>query len=234
MKQHILFDLETFSRESDVAIFEIGAVMFDIRTGSVGSKFRTYVDHTIFGTVDAETVAWHREQGTFPLPGRAELLHPQEAIRLFVEWFEQQGEIESVWCWGGTYDFAVLEATWKATAPQIKVPWEYYQECCARSIWRAAFPGLKHDPRPHRALDDALAAVADLVRACQRNGWFLMHPQDYAKLPYTHLGEAARAEGLWQRLIARLKAALPHLDERESLRVRALLLEVRGEGGQEG
>lgn len=230
MKLHILFDLETLSLEGDAAIFEIGAVMFDIRTGWIGSRFRTYVDHTIFGTVDAETVAWHREKGTFPLPGQVELLHPEVAIRRFVEWYEQQGEIESVWCWGSNFDFRRLEATWKATAPKIKVPWEYYQECCARSIWRAAFPGLKHDPRPHRALDDALAAVGDLVRACQRNGWFLMHPRDYAKLPYSHLGEAARAEGIWQRLIARLKAALPRLDEGEASRVRALLLEVRGEG----
>ena len=61
-----------------------------------------------------------------------------------------------------------------------------------------------------------------------------MHPRDYAKLPYSHLEEAARAEGIWQRLIARLKAALPRLDEGEAIRVRALLLEVLGEGGHEG
>jgi hypothetical protein len=50
----------------------------------------------------------------------------------------------------------------------MPLPWEFWKSRDARTAWDMAFPGQKHAPRPHRALADCHATLADLTAALRR------------------------------------------------------------------
>ena len=162
---HLMIDIEALGQKPGCSIFELGAVVFDLETGVTGAQFLALIDPDN-GFVDAATEQWHRERGTYPMPGTAERVGITTALANFARWYQCLGwDIQTVWSWGATYDFPVLDSRWQEWGPTEELPWKYYQAECARTIWRRAFADLKHDPRPHQALEDCCAAIKDLVAA---------------------------------------------------------------------
>jgi hypothetical protein len=164
----VLIDIEALGQKPGCAIFELAAVRFDLASGEISSEFLALIEPDN-GWVCPETEDWHREKGTYPMPGTAARVGISKALRDFAMWFAGLGPVESVWAWGATYDFPVLESRWRDWGPSEGLPWEYYQAECARTVWRRAFgPDVRHGDRPHQALEDCRAAVADLVKAMNK------------------------------------------------------------------
>ena len=163
--KHLFIDLETFGQTPGCSVFQIGAACFDLETGEIGAGIELNIDPIHHGYIDPPTVAWHREKGTYPMPGNTVAHHPKAALEEFAEWFTLQGGITSVWSWGAAFDFPVLEDLWRWCFGKKEMPWPYYEELCARTVWKLAFPDERHQPRPHKALEDCHAAIRDLVKA---------------------------------------------------------------------
>jgi hypothetical protein len=162
----VMIDIEAMGQKPGCAIFELAAVKFDLHTGATGAEFLAKIEPS-HGIHEPDTVAWHREQGTYPMPGRAAQEDVTAAFYRFDAWLSAIGPVERVWSWGATYDFPVLQAIWTGNGPTPDLPWKYHQALCARTVWKLAFGDLRHADRPHKAVEDCRAAVADLARAYQ-------------------------------------------------------------------
>ena len=68
-----------------------------------------------------------------------------------------------VWIQGPDFDRPILEDLCRQLG--VDMPWKYYLTADSRTAWNLAFPGQKHDPRPHHALPDCKATLADLARS---------------------------------------------------------------------
>lgn len=159
-----MIDIEGFGIRPGCAIFELGAVKFDLHSAVTGAEFVAHINPDN-GLHEAESVAWHRERGTYPQPGRIEQEDATWAFYRFDAWLSAIGPVQRIWSWGATYDFPVLQAIWNTHGPTPKLPWEYHQALCARTVWKLIHGDLRHADRPHRALEDCRAAIADLCRA---------------------------------------------------------------------
>ena len=107
-------------------------------------------------------MSWHERQGTWPAYSD-DAVSLWQALDEFNGWIRSAGTIESFWSWGSTYDFPLLVEAYRMVC--LKAPWDYWQLCCARSVWRMAFGERRHKPRPHEALADAREACRDLMMA---------------------------------------------------------------------
>lgn len=169
----LFIDIEALGRRAGCAVIQLGAVVFDRDTGETADDLQLYIqpEERDPWTADLATLEWHSAQGTFPHPPDVSriTLGAGEAIDAFLDWLSDVGmaghEIDDVWSWGATYDFPLLDPYWERYATGGEPPWAYWQPADARTVWKLAFPGVKHAPRPHRALDDCLAGVEDLCAA---------------------------------------------------------------------
>jgi hypothetical protein len=171
MPTHVFIDIEALGRKPGCAPIELGAVVFDLWTGEITDEFHRIIHPHGALKGERETLDWHAERGSYPFtPARyiaAERL--PHVIADFLSWLPK--EIDSVWAWGATYDFPVLDAAFAAIG-ETKEPWHYAKQECARTVWRRAFGDRKHAHRPHHALEDCRAGVRDLCEALGRlNGW---------------------------------------------------------------
>lgn len=163
MKTHILLDIEALGMRPGSAIIELGAVEFFPDAGTLGRSFEAMIKPQAPFTADLDTLAWHRQKATWPRPFADGAHAIGSALVEFEDWLADGGEVEAFWAWGATYDFPLLTAAYDFTgSPQ---PWQYWQQRCARSVWQLAFGDRRHDPRPHRAVEDAKAAAVDLMAA---------------------------------------------------------------------
>jgi hypothetical protein len=145
------------------AIIELGAVEFFPDAGTLGRSFEAMIEPQAPFTADLDTLAWHIEKRTWPRPFAENTHAIGSALVEFEDWLGECGEVEAFWAWGATYDFPLLTAAYDFTGtPQ---PWQYWQQRCARTVWQLAFGDRRHDPRPHRAVEDAKAAAVDLMAA---------------------------------------------------------------------
>jgi hypothetical protein len=161
---HLFIDIEALGQKPGCAPIELGAVIFEPDTGIIAGEFARIIKPHPALKGEPETLAWHAERGSYPFtPVRYIEAEPlAHAIADFFSWLPK--EIEAVWSWGSTYDFPVLDAALAVIGE--KAPWEYWQQQCARTAWKIAFgPDRKHAPRPHHALEDCRAGVADLCEA---------------------------------------------------------------------
>jgi hypothetical protein len=208
MKKHILLDIEALGRRPGCGITELGAVEFFPETGEVGRTFSSLINPQAPYTADLETLDWHKRKGTWPRMATMEDVLPiGPALVQFEEWFADAGEVEAVWAWGATYDFPILAAAYDLEG--LKMPWDYWQQQCARTVWRVAFGERKHDPRPHRALEDARAGAVDLMEAmsrAQRKDTLLDEAQDYFGQ-----NEVSPTEGWWKRYFLHADPGTPHM-----------------------
>lgn len=170
----LFLDIEALGKVRGSTIIQIGAVVFDPATGETTEDFQIYIQPEPKDpwTADLDTLEFHHQLGTFPHPPGIRdnaALPPGEAINAFFDFLADVAtaghEIDDVWSWGSTYDFPLLDPYWERYGTAGEAPWMYWQPSCARTVWKLAFPGVKHGKRPHHALDDCKAGVADLCAA---------------------------------------------------------------------
>ena len=167
MKTHILLDIEALGTRPGSAIIELGAVEFFPDAGTLGRSFEAMIEPQTPFTADLETLAWHGRKGTWPRPFAENTHAIGSALVEFADWIVLlDDEPEAFWAWGATYDFPLLTAAYDFTG--IPQPWDYWQQRCARTVWQVAFGDRRHDPRPHRAVEDAKAAAVDLMAAISK------------------------------------------------------------------
>jgi hypothetical protein len=162
MSVHAMIDIEALGLRPGSVILEVGCVLFDMETGKTGETFQRKIKPDAKCTVELDTLYWHERRGTWPAE-HADAVPLYQACCELNAWIKDAGTIESVWSWGSTYDFPLLLEAYRIVG--LELPWHYWQLCCARSVWRLAFGNRKHEPRPHEALADSLAACRDLMEA---------------------------------------------------------------------
>lgn len=159
MKTSIFLDLETLDTRSTAIVTEACFVAFDEETGEMMGTLELvpdFWDQLASGrTWSKETLAFHGNRGSLP-EGRGE---DGEKCRVVIEDFFREHAPERVWMWGADFDRPVLEDMLGG------LPWDFWKTRCARTVWDVMFPGRKHSPRPHRALEDVMASIADLREA---------------------------------------------------------------------
>lgn len=166
----LILDTETLdTNRRTAAIFEIGIVAFDRSTFQPVDDLEIHPDlatQLLAGrTMSADTVAFHRSRGTFPKSFAGE---SPAATLVAIEAFVRRHRPKRIWIQGTDFDAPLLEGF--AELAGIALPWEYYHVRDARTVWDTAFPGVKHDKRPHRALADARATLTDLFKALDALG----------------------------------------------------------------
>jgi hypothetical protein len=167
MDLSILIDIETLSRRPDAIITEIAAVAFDPNTPDFIERNHIIMRPCIasqladFRDFEPETIQFHFKNGS--LPERFSGQSPLDACRTLTG-FISHIQPRRVWIWGKDFDRPILESFFRYV--DLPFPWEYWQTSCGRDAWHLAFGGSeKPAKRPHSALADARASVADLNKA---------------------------------------------------------------------
>jgi exodeoxyribonuclease VIII len=167
--QDIMIDLETMGTRPDAAIVAIGAVAFDLETGTVGGRFYVSVDLGSSmergGTVDAATITWWMKQSDeargawqdSPLP----LSHALSRLSKFFT--DYAPESVRVWGNGAAFDNAILRNAY--TQCGLRAPWKYTNDRCFRTVrgLHPPAPALERAGTYHNALDDAVFQVHCLI-----------------------------------------------------------------------
>lgn len=169
MHTSILIDTETLGLKPTAIITELSAVAF--RIGEDGLPVVT--DHIDLRpdfweqlaarrTYDADTIAFHRANGTLPETNTPNSIPCIQAI-VHLAAFVSENRPRNVWIQGTDFDRPLIEDF--CAAHNQPLPWKYSVSRDARTIYAAAFPGEKHAKRPHKALEDCQATLTDLVAA---------------------------------------------------------------------
>ncbi|MCW1887674.1 3'-5' exoribonuclease [Luteolibacter flavescens] len=161
-----MLDIEALGKRPGSAIVELAAVTFDPETGATGEEFLVRLKPELPFVCDYETIRWHRDHGT--TIEHADAIEPAKAIAALCAWLDQvipDRESRVPWSWGITYDFPLLMPLLDLRPPGSPEPWRYYQVRDARTVWKVAFGDQRRATRPHEALADTKAAIADLFTA---------------------------------------------------------------------
>lgn len=177
----VMVDIETLSTRADAVILQIGAVVFDPKTGTLGEEFRRGACLPQPGrrTDQATLDWWARQQAAgVPMPGGEHGL--TSALISFVTWLgglapmvkEDESERRiHLWGNGPSFDCAILANAYDWAA--VARPWPYWGERCLRTLlWQAERHGWRR-PRMHRwpaahdALADARAEALEALEALQ-------------------------------------------------------------------
>lgn len=149
----VMLDIETLGTGPGAAIVSIGAVRFD--EAGLGDEFYRSIHVESCDdaglSIDADTLHWWLMQDDtvkHVLTGGITL---QDALTGFTGYYNGADE---VWAFSPAFDCDILSAAYDAL--DLKPPWTYRDERCARTI--DALP-LSERPEPqgdaHNALDDA-------------------------------------------------------------------------------
>ena len=165
----VMLDLETWGTRPGSALRSIGAVAFEA-DGKIGTDFYMNIAEISCRDVglefDPDTIAWWDKQSQ---QARDALEVDQQPLNLVVgafhEWFLAEDAIY-VWSHGANFD----EPLWTAAAHACgeRVPWQYWNSRCTRTLFHLARLNIKTVPRAgdhHNALDDCRFQVECVHRA---------------------------------------------------------------------
>ena len=162
----MVLDIETLSTRTNAVITEIGAIAFDRFDFKEIDQIQ--LNPSIFPQIkDArhispDTIDFHSHNKS--LPATTGDISPEEALTSLVR-FIGQHDPHHVWIQGPDFDRPILDSFLEAYLPSMESLWPFWRTRDARTIWDAAFPGVKHESRPHFALGDCRATLADLAAA---------------------------------------------------------------------
>lgn len=172
---NVMLDLETMGTSNDAAIVAIGAVEFDVATGTIGELFYYTIDLgsavSEGGVIDAATVMWWLRQSDaarkalydrFTMPIR-------QGLDEFAAWMAARGKDVKVWGNGVAFDNVILAQAYRRMG--LPVPWEYRNDRCYRTM-RTLYPDIQMQRTGvhHSAGDDAVSQAQHLLQilAAQR------------------------------------------------------------------
>lgn len=163
---NIMLDIETLGVESDSAILSIGAVLFDIKTGALGTTFYKIIslDSSLkFGRVEGNTLKWWITQS----PRAKEIFNSRDAVTLesaLNDFSEFVSQVENVCVWGNgsSFDNVILKNAYNKLS--MPVPWNFRNDRDVRTIIALTQDILNINSKnevvmdgvTHNALDDAI------------------------------------------------------------------------------
>jgi hypothetical protein len=160
----LVLDIETLSRQPDAVVISIGVLAFHRNSFEPFDEIEILpgiYDQIAAGRhICPQTIAFHKRHNT--LPPFSGTTTPEQAVAQLTE-FIASHHPQHVWIQGPDFDRPILQNL--CAQVQRELPWEYWRTRDARTVWDLAFPGVKHESRPHRALDDCRATLNDLNRA---------------------------------------------------------------------
>ena len=164
MPRSIVIDCETLSTAPNAIITEIAILVFDRAQMRQVDSLTVYPDilsQLASGrTWTKDTIRFHKEQKS--LPAKLQGLPPSSACVAVADFFTQYLP-ERVWIQGTCFDRPLLESFFANYGAPAHLPWPYWKSRDARTLWDLAFPGVKHTPRPHKALEDCQATLTDIA-----------------------------------------------------------------------
>lgn len=158
---HVMIDIETAGTSKTAAITAIGAVLFNIEAGEIGSEFYTLVNLQSSldagMTIDGSTFYWWLEQSEAArmalVKGRKEsLADALTALRIFI------GDMRQTHWGNGQFDLPILTAAFRKVGSGQ--PWNHWTERDLRTLINIGrdqfgYERPKHEGTHHNALDDA-------------------------------------------------------------------------------
>jgi hypothetical protein len=163
----IFLDIETLAlnkRDNNAIITNIALVEVICDTAQVGATLSLYpcvTSQLYTGRVaDPDTLAFHAKHNSFPNVEYAETI---DFVIDSIHEFFRCADPRYVWIQGPDFDRPILENF--LIQYHSTLPWKYYLTRDARTVWNLAFPGQRQAPRPHNAIEDALATVDDTICA---------------------------------------------------------------------
>lgn len=172
--KNIMLDLETMGTGSNAAICSIGAVEFDLESGTLGREFYETVDLqssvNAGGVIDAATVLWWLKQSE---AASKELLDPatdiKGALTLLDNWLyasETPNPLICIWGNGADFDNVILRNAYERL--NMVTPWGPWASRCYRTI-KSMNPDLKIERAGthHCAVDDARDQARHLIKLMQ-------------------------------------------------------------------
>lgn len=179
---HVMMDLETLATSPDAAVFQIGAVAFELRSGGKvynGAKaFNQWVSarscQSIGMAVDPRTVAWWMDQvpdARIPAAkGMTEGVHIAEALNALEVWpletFEVSwAAVEGVWAHPSVFDVPILSLAWSRFGQ--KPPWDRRRVYDTRTVYLLAGgqPEVESIGVSHDAVNDCERQICQLQKA---------------------------------------------------------------------
>ncbi|HED2305138.1 TPA: 3'-5' exoribonuclease [Klebsiella pneumoniae] len=180
---HVMVDLETMGKKHNAPIVAIGAVVFDLATGSIGESFYKVVcleSSVNWGAViDPSTVIWWLKQSS---EARSAIVNDdaiplQDALLQFREFVSDNvaggSKKAQVWGNGASFDNSILRSSYDCIAEDY--PWEYWNDRDVRTMVELG-QAISFDPKTtipfegsrHNALADAIHQASYVSAIWQR------------------------------------------------------------------
>lgn len=164
MSKDIMLDFETLGNGPDTIVISLGACVFDLETGLIGSTFYMAFDiadqQKVGRTFTPDTLKWWFSQSGAAKKVFHEKAKPTlEVLQTFAAWVGAQASISKVTPWGNgaTFDISIIESLFKQF--NIKCPWLYYNVMDLRTFRRfiAGNTKIEKEGTNHNALDDSIS-----------------------------------------------------------------------------
>lgn len=178
MTMHIMIDLETLGTRPDAAIIQLGAVLFEPKSGGKILNNKAFNQYILVqdgsGSIDHSTLCfWLTEKSALKM-GTAlstEARHLAEVLGAFIQWPEQELDlsweaIEGVWAKPDVFDLPVLKSAFNRVGRDA--PWDRRASRDAQTLFSLVggapeidWTGFTH----HDALDDAIGQAMQVQMA---------------------------------------------------------------------
>jgi exodeoxyribonuclease VIII len=172
-----MLDLETLGTRPDACIIQIGAVLFEPKSGGKILNGQGFNQHVLVqdgsGSIDNGAVAFWFQEKSVAAMGKAmseRAIALADALKRFVEWPAEHGydwaAIEGVWAMPTDFDIAILRSAFARLGADG--PWDRRATRDARTLFYLA--GGKPDIDwtgfvEHDALDDAVGQAMQVQKA---------------------------------------------------------------------
>lgn len=175
---HVMLDLETLGVRPDAAIIQVGAVLFEAKSGGKILNGKGFNDHVLLqdgaGTVDHGTVAWWLLNRSSEAMGNAlsTKANPLNyVLEKFLMWPKDAADlswdaIEGVWSKGADFDLPILQSAYARLG--MIVPWNMRAGRCVRTLFALTGGEPEIDwtgMAQHDAFDDAVGQAMQVQKA---------------------------------------------------------------------
>lgn len=169
--KHLVVDIETMGGPPKGALISIGAVYFDIRTGTLGAQFSVNVDLRSSISrgmmTDERTIEWwNKESNAEALElTKVDVVTLPDALMQFMNWIAENRKHPMMWGNGSTFDNIILCEAFKLC--ELPFP-SHFRQWRDMRTWtqelgkgllglnKKDFVHLEEDWKAHVALDDAV------------------------------------------------------------------------------
>lgn len=169
--KHLSVDIETMGGPPKGALTSIGAVYFDIRTGTLGAQFSQNVslESSIAAGMetDERTIEWWNKESNVEalMLTRLNTVPLSHALMGFMDWIAENRKQPMMWGNGSSFDNVILDEAFKLC--ELPFPSHYRQWRDMRTwtqelgkdllgLRKKDFVHLEEDWQAHVALDDAI------------------------------------------------------------------------------